>query len=462
MSDKLWGGRFTKQESASADEFNASISFDKKLYKEDIEGSRVHAAMLAKQGIISKSDADAIDNGLAKILEDIENGLIEFTVENEDIHMNIESILTERIGDPGKRLHTARSRNDQVALDFRLWTKRAAKIHLSDLKRLCNSILKLAEDNRYTLMPGYTHLQHAQPVTFAFHMLAYFQMFKRDYMRFSDCMERMDFLPLGSGALAGTTYHTDRQFLADRLNFSGITENAMDSVSDRDFAVEFLSDASICMMHLSRFCEELILWSSSEFSFIEMDDAYSTGSSIMPQKKNPDMAELIRGKTGRVYGDLITLLTIMKGLPLAYNKDMQEDKPPVFDASETLTACINIFADMLDTMTVKNDNMKKAASTGFMNATDAADYLVSKGLPFRECHAVMGEIVLYCINHGKSIEQLSIEQLRDFAPEFDEDVYSRIDLSACIKAKTSEGSTSFDSVDKQLKSAHNWLNELQI
>lgn len=460
MSDKLWGGRFTKQESASADEFNASIYFDKKLYKEDIEGSRAHAAMLAKQGIISQEDADKIDKGLAEILDEIEDGLIEFTIKNEDIHMNIESILTERIGDAGKRLHTARSRNDQVALDFRLWTKRAAETHLNDLKLLCNSILKIAESNQQTVMPGYTHLQHAQPVTFAFHMMAYFQMFKRDYQRFSDCIERMDFLPLGAGALAGTTYNTDRQFLAERLNFSGITENAMDSVSDRDFAIEFLSDASICMMHLSRFCEELILWSSSEFSFIEIDDAYSTGSSIMPQKKNPDMAELIRGKTGRVYGNLITLLTLMKGLPLAYNKDMQEDKPPVFDASETLSACINIFADMLDTITVKADNMGKAASTGFMNATDAADYLVSKGLPFRECHAIIGEIVLYCIDYGKSIEELSLEQLRDFAPEFDEDVYNHVNLKACIKAKASEASTSFESVRKQLDSAHNWLKKL--
>ena len=285
-------------------------------------------------------------------------------------------------------------------------------------------------------------------------------MFKRDYQRFSDCIEHMDLLLLGCGALAGTTYHTDRQFLADSLGFSGITENAMDSVSDRDFALEFLSNASICMMHLSRFCEELILWSSSEFAFIEIDDAYSTGSSIMPQKKNPDMAELIRGKTGRIYGNLITLLTLMKGLPLAYNKDMQEDKPPVFDTSDTLTACINIFTDMLDTMTVKAENMVQAAGSGFMNATDAADYLVSKGMPFRECHTVIGEIVLYCIEHGKSIEQLSLEQLRDFAPEFEADVYSHIDLRACIKAKVSEGSTSFDSVNKQIQSARKWLENL--
>ena len=419
MSKKLWGGRFTKNESASATEFNASIQFDQKMYKQDIAGSRAHAAMLAKQGIISEADRDAIDAGLAQILEDIENGKIEFTIENEDIHMNIESILTERIGEPGKRLHTARSRNDQVAVDFRLWTKEAAISLLGDLKRLLESIYNVAEANKNYIMP------------------------------------------LGAGALAGTTYNTDRRFLAEKLGFEGgICENGMDAVSDRDFALEFLSDASICMMHLSRFCEEFILWSSTEFGFIEIDDAYSTGSSIMPQKKNPDMAELIRGKTGRVYGDMITLFTIMKGLPLAYNKDMQEDKPPVFDASETLSACINIFADMLDTVTVKTDRMEEAAKSGYMNATDAADYLVSKGVPFRECHAIIGEIVLYCIEHGKAIEDLTLEQLQDFSPEFGPDIYENIDLRACVKAKKSEGSTSFESVDKMLKDAKAYLAEI--
>ncbi len=461
MSKKLWGGRFTKNESASATEFNASIQFDQKMYKQDIAGSRAHAAMLAKQGIISEADRDAIDAGLAQILEDIENGKIEFTIENEDIHMNIESILTERIGEPGKRLHTARSRNDQVAVDFRLWTKEAAISLLGDLKRLLESIYKVAEAHKDYIMPGYTHLQRAQPVTPAYHFMAYFQMFKRDYSRFEDCLERMDYLPLGAGALAGTTYNTDRRFLAEKLGFEGgICENGMDAVSDRDFALEFLSDASICMMHLSRFCEEFILWSSTEFGFIEIDDAYSTGSSIMPQKKNPDMAELIRGKTGRVYGDMITLFTIMKGLPLAYNKDMQEDKPPVFDASETLSACINIFADMLDTVTIKTDRMEEAAKSGYMNATDAADYLVSKGVPFRECHAIIGEIVLYCIEHGKAIEDLTLEQLQDFSPEFGPDIYENIDLRACVKAKKSEGSTSFKSVEKMLADAKAYLAEI--
>ncbi len=460
MSKKLWGGRFTKAESKSATEFNASIDFDQKMYRQDIAGSRAHAAMLAKQGIISQADAEAIDAGLVQILDDIEAGRIEFTIENEDIHMNIESILTERIGEPGKRLHTARSRNDQVAVDFRLWTKEAILSLLDDLRRLLHSVYEIAEKNQNCIMPGYTHLQRAQPVTPAYHFMAYFQMFRRDYSRFEDCLERMDVMPLGSGALAGTTYDTDRRFVAEQLGFADICENAMDGVSDRDFALEFLSGASICMMHLSRFCEELILWSSTEFGFIEIDDAYSTGSSIMPQKKNPDMAELIRGKTGRVYGDLITLLTLMKGLPLAYNKDMQEDKPPVFDAAEQLSSCINIFADMLDTLTLKTDVMERAAKYGYMNATDAADYLVSKGVPFRECHAIIGEIVLYCISHGKAIEELSLQQLQDFSPEFGPDIYENIDLKACVKAKKSEGSTSFESVKKMLKSAEAYLESL--
>ncbi len=461
MSKKLWGGRFTKAESKSAAEFNASIDFDQKMYRQDIAGSRAHAAMLAKQGIISEEDAAAIDAGLAGILQDIEDGKIEFTIENEDIHMNIESILTERIGEPGKRLHTARSRNDQVAVDFRLWTKEAVISLMDDLKRLLKSIYTVADKYKNYIMPGYTHLQRAQPVTPGYHFMAYFQMFKRDYSRFEDCLERMDVMPLGSGALAGTTYRTDRRFVAQQLGFADVCENGMDGVSDRDFALEFLSDASICMMHLSRFCEELVLWSSTEFNFIEIDDAYSTGSSIMPQKKNPDMAELIRGKTGRVYGDLVTLLTLMKGLPLAYNKDMQEDKPPVFDAAEQLSACINIFADMLDTMKVKTDVMENAAKYGYMNATDAADYLVSKGVPFRECHEIIGEIVLYCISHGKAIEELSLEQLQDFSPQFGPDIYENIDLRACVKAKKSEGSTSFESVERMLKNAAAYLQSIE-
>ena len=451
MSKKLWGGRFTKAESKSATEFNASIDFDRKMYRQDIEGSRAHAAMLAKQGIITQEDAKAIDDGLVEILTDIEEGKIEFTIENEDIHMNIESILTERIGEPGKRLHTARSRNDQVAVDFRLWTKEAIISLLDDLKRLLHSTYQIAEKHQNYLMPGYTHLQRAQPVTPAYHFMAYFQMFKRDYSRFEDCLDRMDVSPLGSGALAGTTYHTDRRFVAERLGFADICENAMDGVSDRDFALEFLSDASICMMHLSRFCEELILWSSTEFGFIEIDDAYSTGSSIMPQKKNPDMAELIRGKSGRVYGDLMSLLTICKGLPLAYNKDLQEDKIPVFDAADTLKASLNIFREMILTMEVKKDNMESAAKYGYMNATDAADYLVSKGIPFRDCHEIIGKIVLHCINKGIAIEEMTMDEFKSFSPAFEEDIYEKIDIRNCIKAKKSKGSTSFASVKKQLE-----------
>ncbi len=460
MSDKLWGGRFTKNESASALEFNASIEFDQRLYSQDIAGSRAHAAMLARQGIITQEEADAIDSGLAEILADIEAGKIEFTIDNEDIHMNIESILTERIGTPGKKLHTARSRNDQVAVDFRLWTKEASLLIQDDLRRLLRSIYALAESNQDTVMPGYTHLQRAQPVTFAFYMMSYFEMFRRDFTRLSDCIERMDENPLGAGAMSGTGYVTDRRFTADQLGFARVTANAMDSVSDRDFALEFLNCASICMMHLSRFCEELILWSSAEYAFVEIDDAYSTGSSIMPQKKNPDMAELIRGKTGRVYGDMVTLFTIMKGLPLAYNKDMQEDKPPVFDAFDTLTASIQIFADMLDTLTVKKDNMFKAASRGFTNATDAADYLVSKGVPFRECHAIIGEIVLHCLSSEKAIEDLTLEELRKFAPQFDEDIYERIDIRNCISAKGSPGSTSFESVRVMLERSEAFLEAI--
>lgn len=457
---KMWKGRFTKSATQSANEFNASIQFDQRFYAQDIQGSTAHARMLAKQGILTADEAEVITSTLAAIKEDIEDGKIEFTIENEDIHMNIESILTERIGEPGKRLHTARSRNDQVAVDFRLWTKEAAIGLLEDLKRLMHSIHTVAENHKDYIMPGYTHLQRAQPVTPAYHFMAYFEMFKRDYSRMEDCIDRMDVMPLGSGALAGTTYNTDRRFVAQQLGFADICANAMDGVSDRDFALEFLSNASICMMHLSRFCEELILWSSTEFGFVEIDDAYSTGSSIMPQKKNPDMAELIRGKTGRVYGDMITLFTLMKGLPLAYNKDMQEDKPPVFDAAEQLSACINIFADMLDTITIRTERMEEAAKSGYMNATDAADYLVSKGVPFRECHAIIGEIVLYCIEHGKAIEELSLEQLQDFAPQFGPDIYENIDLRACVKAKKSEGSTSFESVEKMLADAAAYLETI--
>ena len=453
MTKKLWGGRFAKEESAKAQQFNASIQFDQKLYRQDITGSIAHSRMLARQGIIPQSEADLIKEALTDILADIENGNFQFTIEQEDIHMNIESVLTQRIGAAGKRLHTARSRNDQVAVDFRLYLKDEIQEITGLLLTLSRTLCDLAEQHQNTVMPGYTHLQRAQPVTLAFHLMAYVQMFRRDQERLADCLKRTDSLPLGSGALAGTTYPTDREFLAQELGFSRICENAMDAVSDRDFALEFLSCASILMMHLSRFCEELILWSTTEFGFLEMDDAYSTGSSIMPQKKNPDMAELIRGKTGKVYGSLMTLLTIMKGLPLAYNKDMQEDKPPVFDTVETLKDSLSIFTDMIATSKFRCEVMEQAAKKGFMNATDAADYLVSKGLPFRDCHEIIGKLVLYCVNHQTAIEDLPLSKLKEFSPLFDEDVYEKIDIRACISAKKSMGSTSFESVAAMIRKA---------
>lgn len=449
---KLWKGRFSKEANSSADEFGASIEFDQRLYKQDITGSIAHAKMLAKQGIISEEEARSIELSLLEILQDVENGKIEFTVDREDIHMNIESVLTERIGDAGKRLHTARSRNDQVATDLRLYQKEEIAAILLLLSELKGTIKDIATAHQDTVMPGYTHLQHAQPVTLAYHMMAYYQMFRRDEERFADCLKRTDSLPLGSGALAGTTYDTDRQFLMEELGFSCLCENAMDAVSDRDFAIEFISCCAITMMHLSRFCEELILWNSSEFGFIEMDDAFSTGSSIMPQKKNPDMAELIRGKTGRVYGDLMALLTLMKSLPLAYNKDMQEDKPPLFDAGDTLKSCLSIFTQVIATMEFRKETMEKAAKVGFMNATDAADYLVKKGLPFRDCHEIIGGIVLYCVGEGKALEDLTLKEFKSFSDRFDEDIYDHITLRACIAAKRSQGSTSPESVAQMLKS----------
>lgn len=448
---KLWKGRFTKTANSSANEFNASIQFDQKMYKEDIKGSCAHAKMLAKQGIIGKLDADKIISTLNEIREDIEAGKIEFTIEQEDIHMNIETILTERIGDAGKKLHTARSRNDQVAVDVRMYLRNEIDDITTLLWDLKESLYNIACKHQETIMPGYTHLQRAQPVTLAHYLLAYYNMFDRDSSRFADCLERMNYLPLGAGALAGTTYNTDRDFLAKELDFKGICTNSLDAVSDRDFALEFLSASSITMMHLSRFCEELIIWSTTEFSFVEMDDAFATGSSIMPQKKNPDMAELIRGKTGRVYGDMITLFTLMKSLPLAYNKDMQEDKPPIFDAAETLKASLGIFNEMISTATFKVDNMKAAVKNGFMNATDAADYLVSKGIPFRDCHEIIGRLVLYCIENNTAIEDLPLETLKKFSDSFEQDIYGKIDAVACIKGKKSKGSTSFESVKEQLQ-----------
>lgn len=454
---KLWKGRFTKTANASANEFNASITFDKRLYKEDITGSIAHAKMLAKQGIITRKEADTIVSALSAIEIDIARGKVAFSIDSEDIHMNIESILTERIGDIGKKLHTARSRNDQVAVDCKLFVKEEIQQVKTLLLELLEALTNLAEKNQKTIMPGYTHLQRAQPITFAYHAMAYCQMFKRDLSRFEDCRERLDWLPLGSGALAGTTYDADRDFLAKELGFSHVTENAMDSVSDRDFVIEYIGACSIAMMHLSRFCEELILWSSKEFSFVEISDVYATGSSIMPQKKNPDMAELIRGKAGRVYGDLMAILTVMKGLPLAYNKDMQEDKEPLFDTTDTLKNSLNIFVEMISTMEIRSDQMEKAAKYGYMNATDAADYLVAKGIPFRDCHAIIGALVLHCINNDCAIEDCSLEELQSFSPEFEEDIYEKISNAACINGKISKGSTSFASVAAQIESMKAYL-----
>jgi argininosuccinate lyase len=457
---KLWQGRFTKLGNKCIDEFNASISFDRRLYRHDIQGSIAHSGMLAERGIITAEEAAAIKAGLLGVLADMEAGRIAFDACAEDIHMCVERALTERIGAAGKKLHTARSRNDQIALDLRLYLREEIACIRGMLKELTETLAETAKANKDTVMPGYTHMQRAQPVTLAFHLLAYCQMFLRDEDRFGDCARRMDALPLGAGALAGVTYETDRESLREELGFARICENAMDAVSDRDFALEFLSAASITMMHMSRLCEEFVLWSSTEFGFIEPDDAFSTGSSIMPQKKNPDVAELIRGKTGRVYGDMLALLTIMKGLPLAYNKDMQEDKPPVFDAADTLKASIPMLSGMLKTMTVKRGRMEEAVRGGFMNATDAADYLVKKGVPFRDCHEVIGRIVLHCIGEGKAIEDLGIDELRRFSEHFGDDIYVHISARACIGAKRSEGSTSFESVEKQLELMEGHLAEL--
>ena len=448
---KLWKGRFSKEATSSSDEFNSSIKFDQRLYREDILGDIAHAKMLAKEGIISKDEAEIIKNGLEKILIDIEQGKVKFTVENEDIHMNIETLLTQRVGEVGKKLHTARSRNDQVNLDIRLMLRGETEALDGRLKELLDTLLNLAEENRETIMPGYTHMQRAQPVTLAFHLLAYYQMFSRDRERFADCMKRINRLPLGSGALAGTSYTTDREFLAEELGFDSVLPNAMDAVADRDFAIEFLNCCAITMMHLSRFCEELINWSSVEFGFIEIDDAYATGSSIMPQKKNPDIAELIRGKSGRVYGDLMALLTICKGLPLAYNKDLQEDKEPLFDAIDTLKNSLGIFKEMISTMEIKKERMAEAVKLGYMNATDAADYLVRKGIPFRDCHEIIGRMVLSCIDRGIALEDMSLDEFRQFSQAFEEDIYEALSPANCINSKKSWGSTSFESVNRQFE-----------
>jgi argininosuccinate lyase len=454
---KLWGGRFSKSTAAIVDEFNASIGIDKILYKSDILGSIAHVKMLAKCGIINSDESDLISNTLEEILKDIENDMVKFEIEYEDIHMNIEKILIDRIGDVGKKLHTARSRNDQVAVDIRIYLKMEIENIKVYLKRLMNTIIDISKENMDTILPGYTHLQRAQPIRLSYHFMAYFQMFKRDYERLEDCYARVDYLPLGAGALAGTSYLTDREFLASELGFSNICENSLDAVSDRDFVIEFISSVSIMSMHLSRFCEELILWSSSEFDFVEMDDAYSTGSSIMPQKKNPDVAELIRGKTGSVYGNLFSILTVMKSLPLAYNKDMQEDKKPLFDTVETIKDCLKVFEDMICTLKFKQETMKESAESGFMNATDVADYLSKKGVPFREAHEIVGKMVLYCIENDKNIDELNLVELKLFSDKFECDVIEKVEIINCIEAKLSQGSTSKKSVGKMIKSAEQFL-----
>ena len=436
---QLWGGRFTKQTDQLVFDFNASITFDKRLFHEDVTGSIVHATMLAKQGILTEEERKSIVEGLTGILEDVDDGTLAIDETQEDIHSFVEATLIDRIGDAGKKLHTGRSRNDQVALDMRLYTRaRVAEID-GLLKKLLEAILDTMENNLDTYMPGFTHLQKAQPITLAHHYGAYFEMFKRDRQRLSDIYKRMNYCPLGAGALAGTTYPLDREYTARLLHFEGPTLNSIDSVADRDYLIEFLSALSTIMMHLSRFSEEIIIWNSNEYQFVELDDAYSTGSSIMPQKKNPDIAELVRGKTGRVYGALIALLTTMKGLPLAYNKDMQEDKEMAFDAMDTAADCITLFTGMIQTMKFRKDRMAKSAMNGFTNATDAADYLVGKGVPFRDAHGIIGRLVLYCIEKDTSIDALSLEELHSISDKFDEDIYDAISLKTCVEKRLTIG-----------------------
>ena len=454
---KLWGGRFQKETDNLVNELNASISFDQRLYREDITGSMAHAKMLGACGIISMEDVAAILEGLQSILEDVEAGKVEFTADNEDIHMNVEALLTARIGDAGKRLHTARSRNDQVALDFRMYVREQIPTIVGQLLELETVLCRQAKQYQTAVMPGYTHLQRAQPISFAQHLMAYASMFARDVTRLEDCAKRLNECPLGSGALAGTTYPIDRWQTAKALDFDAPMSNSLDGVSDRDYALELMSALSILMMHLSRFSEEVILWCSWEFKFIELDDAYATGSSIMPQKKNPDVAELVRGKTGRVYGDLMSLLTVMKGLPLAYNKDMQEDKEPVFDAIDTVEICLPVFAAMLDTMTVRTDNMRKAAGKGFINATDCADYLTKKGMPFRDAYTVTGKLVAACTAQGKMLEELTLDELKAVSELFEADVYEAINLENCMALRSSYGGPAVSETTRQIEAIEDFV-----
>ncbi len=453
---KMWAGRTDGVTEKIADDFNSSIHFDSRMYRQDITGSIIHAQMLSKQGIISEADADALTKGLEDILADLESGALQIDMSCEDVHMFVEQVLTERIGDTGKKLHTARSRNDQVALDIRMYLREETDGIVALLKELVSAVTDKADTYKDAIMPGYTHLQRAQPITFGHHLMAYAMMLLRDIERFNDCRKRMNLSPIGCCALAGTTYNTDRRFEAEKLGFDGICLNSLDGVSDRDFCAEFMSAVAILMMHLSRFSEEIILWSSWEFKFVELSDAYTTGSSIMPQKKNPDMAELVRGKTGRVYGDLLALLTTLKGLPLAYNKDMQEDKESVFDACDTVVMCLKVFTGMIRTLKANTENMKRAAQKGFINATDLADYLVKKGMPFRSAYKISGSLVAYCIENDKVLEELPLAVYKEYSPLFENDLYNEIDLMVCVEKRISEGGTSVDSVKAQI----NYVKEI--
>ncbi|MBE5783072.1 MAG: argininosuccinate lyase [Clostridiales bacterium] len=456
---KLWSGRFQKATDQMMDDFHSSISFDKRLFAQDIKGSQAHAKMLFRQGIITKADEAAIQEGLKEILCDMEAGKIDFPADSEDIHMLVESILTERIGEAGKRLHTGRSRNDQVALDMHLYAKDTCDETLSLLREMEELLLTLAKKHAGDVMPGYTHLQRAQPITLGHHLMAYFEMFKRDMIRVQHAKEAADVSPLGSGALSGTTYPLDREFVAGELGLSSVSMNSLDGVSDRDFLLDYLSAASIGMMHLSRFCEEMVLWSSLEFGFVTLDDGFSTGSSMMPQKKNPDVAELARGKTGRVYGDLMALLTVMKGLPLAYNKDMQEDKEAFFDGRDTWLKCLHIFTEMLRTATFRLNTMHDSANAGFANATDCADYLVKKGVPFRDAHAVVGKLVAHCLTENCAIDALSLDTLKEFSIAFESDVYDAISLKTCVAARSLIGGPAPERVLAAVDKGWAWLNQ---
>ncbi|MGN0335497.1 MAG: argininosuccinate lyase [Lachnospiraceae bacterium] len=458
---QLWGGRFTKETDQLVYNFNASISFDKKFYRQDLEGSMAHVKMLCRQGILTKDEKDLILSGLEGILADVESGALKISHRYEDIHSFVEATLIDRIGDAGKKLHTGRSRNDQVALDMKLYTRDELLAIDELVKELMEVILSIMEQHVHTIMPGFTHLQKAQPITLAHHMGAYFEMFKRDRGRLHDIYERMNYCPLGSGALAGTTYPLDREYVAELLKFKGATDNSMDSVSDRDYVIELLSALSTIMMHLSRFSEEIIIWNTNEYQFVEIDDGYSTGSSIMPQKKNPDIAELVRGKTGRVYGALMSILTTMKGIPLAYNKDMQEDKELTFDAYDTVKGCLALFTGMLSTMKFNTENMKESAKNGYTNATDAADYLVNHGVPFRDAHGIVGQLVLYGIENQKALDDFTIEEFKNISPVFEEDIYEAISMETCVNRRLTKGAPGAEAMEQTIASCKKYIAENQ-